>query len=793
MAAATFGAIGLNASWRHLLRRSLPPQRGRIQCAGLSRPVEIIRDQWGVPHIYAQSEEDLFFAQGYVHAQDRLFQMDILRRVGAGRVSEISGPSGLAMDRFARFFGWPLAAKAQVDNVNGEVVGVLEAYCSGVNAFIAQGRLPVEFKLLAYQPEPWRIIDTAYWGTVLAWGLSVNWESEMLRSMLLDELGAEKTADLTTLSYDDYQTIIPDEVVGRRLAAAILREYHQALLNLPLATIPAGKGVGSNNWVVAGTHTVSGRPILANDPHLPPVFPAFWYENHLIGAGINVAGFTMPGVPGVIIGHNDRIAWGLTNAFPDVQDVYIERFHPDNSLLYEVDGQWVEAESRREEIKVRGKKPIVENVRYTRHGPVFSDSLKDESRDLSLKWASYSPGNHLRAVLDMNRAENWPQFREALRHWGFPSQNVVYADCDGNIGYMMPGLVPLRSSGSGIVPVPGWQKKYDWSGWIPFEELPVTLNPESGMIVTANNRVQGDAYPHLLTSEWLPDYRAKRIMDLLKQNSPLTIPDNGRIQMDTVSGQAHRFLQLVLPELDQQLLVHRNGAYALQLLQSWDYDMRPEGIEPSLFFSWLTFLTHAVYEQALGPELAAKLLSPNSVEGFPLDPYLEAAPELVMNWLAAGSPEWVGEIKPLLIPALEKTLVVLQEKFGPDPAGWRWGKLHKINLQHPIARIPLLGRSWKPRTLAVGGDGYTINQSDVKMQFPPDSVDVFASCRMLIDVGGWDNCQAVLPGGQSGHTGSPHYQDGLADWENGRYHPMLFAREKIVRAAEGRIFLEPAS
>ena len=793
MAMAAAGAIGLKYSWRHLLRRSVPPQNGRVQMAGLSAPVEIIRDRWGVPHIYAQNERDLFFAQGYVHAQDRLFQMDTHRRVGAGRISEISGTSGLATDRFARYFGWPRAAEAQATNVSAEVTGVMEAYCAGVNAFILQGKLPVEFNILAYRPEPWRFIDTASWGAVLAWGLSVNWESEMIRSLLLETVGPEKTADLTTLYDDDYQTIIPDGVVGQRLAAALLQDYHQALLNMPLGTIPAGKGVGSNNWVVNGQQTASGRPILANDPHLPPIFPAFWYENHLIGGDFNVTGYTMPGVPGVIIGHNEHVAWGVTNAFPDVQDVFIERFHLEDPTKYEVNGRWEQAEIVQEEIKVRGKKPVVETVRYTRHGPVFSDMLAEEGQDLSLKWASFSQNDHLRAILDMNRAANWPQFRESLRHWGFPSQNVVYADREDNIGYMMPGLVPQRSKGAGIVPVPGWQDTYEWNGWIPFEELPVSFNPASGMIVTANNRVQGDTYPHFLTSEWLPDYRAKRIKQLLKEYVPLTLADNGRIQADTVSLQAQRFMKLVLPLLEPRQLAHERIEYALHLLQAWDCDMCADRIAPSLFFGWLTCLTTAVFEKAMGPDLATKLLSRRALDGFPMDPYLEVAPELVMKWLTSGSPDWVGDIKSLLLPALQKTVTLLEIQFGPDPNGWQWGKLHKINLQHPVTRIPGLGRSWKPRSIPVSGDGFTVNQSDVKIQFPPGAVGVIASCRLLIDVGEWDNSLAVLPGGQSGHPASAHYQDGLADWENGRYHPLLFTRERIEAAAEGIVFLEPAT
>jgi penicillin amidase len=787
------GLAGVGFAWRHLLKRSLPAKNSRFTLNGLSKPVEIIRDRWGVPHIYAQNDQDLFFAQGFVHAQDRLFQMDTFRRVGSGRVSELIGSSGLATDRFARYFGWNKVAEAQMRSLDAETQKLLDVYSAGVNAYIRQGNLPVEFSLLAYTPDPWRFWDTAVWGAVLAWGLSVNWETELVRVLLLEALGPEKAFDLTSLYDDDYQTIIPDEQVGQRLAQALMESYQQAILTMPLGNIPSGKGIGSNNWAVNGELTASGRPILANDPHLPPLFPPFWYENHLVGESYNVTGFTMPGVPGVIIGHNEHVAWGVTNAFPDVQDIYIERFHVQDPSLYEVNGCWQQADLVEEVIKVRGGKAVAETVRYTRHGPVFSDLLPQQLGDLSLRWASHSPNSHMCTILDMNRATNWGEFRESLRSWGFPSQNVVYADVNDNIGYMMPGLVPQRGKGAGLLPVPGWNDDHEWDGWIPFEELPVISNPPEGMIVTANNRVHGATYPHLLTSEWLPDYRARRIWELLANNVPLTLEMNGRIQADTVSLQMRRFKRLALAGLSAGQYRDRDSAYAVRQLRNWDGDMRPELVEPSLSFGWLVCFTRAVVEQATGPVLAVQLMQKNPPESFPLDPFLDIATELALNWLEHGSPAWVGDIKPLLWPALQETLQILRHELGRSPYNWQWGKLHQVDMRHPFAKVPGLGRAWKRVKLPVGGDGYTVNQSEVGLLFPPDPVTVIASCRLIMDVGDWDNSLAVLPGGQSGHLASPHFQDGLADWQNDRYHPMLFTRERIEKVVEGITLLEPVT
>ncbi len=771
------------------MQRPLPPNYGRISLSGLHKPVEIIRDTWGIPHIYAKTEHDLFYAQGFVHAQDRLFQMDVNRRLGLGQLSEIIGNSGLASDRFARFFGWRRAAEAQIAGADADTLKIAAAYAAGVNAFIQQGKLPIEFSVLAYKPTAWQPLDISAWGAVLAWGLSVNWETELIRSQFIERLGVEKAAQMNLNYSNMYETILPDAQVGARLAAAMLDAYHEVMAHLPLGPAPVGQGVGSNNWAISGQNTLSGRPILANDPHLPPIFPTIWYANHLVGADYNVAGYATPGVPGVIIGHNEHVAWGVTNAFPDVQDIYIERFHPDNPHLYEVDGEWFEAEVVTETIRVRGRKPVVETVRYTRNGPVISDYLPEEVGDLSLRWASYSHNNHLGAVLEINRAHNWKTFRDGLRHWGFPSQNVIYADVAGNIGYMLPGLIPKRQRGEGLVPSPGWDSSYDWAGWIPFEELPVRFNPPEGVIATANNLQVGDNYPHLLTGEWLPPYRAMRILQMIEAAKPVTLEDNGRFQQDTHSLMAQRFLQATLPILTGLPNLTPQAAWALELLRGWDYDMHPDQVAPTLYFGTLIHFTHATIAQAVGTELAVMLMDKGHGAGYPGLPFHEISFGLALNWLDTGAPEWVGTIEPLLLPALEKTLTLLTDQFGKEPVRWLWGDLHKIELHHHLTHLPGVGRLWKPLEMRVGGDGYTVNQADLSPHFPPDPVNIIASCRLIMDVGEWDNSMAALPGGQSGHPASPHYQDGVEGWLNGRYHPLLFSRERIEAAAEGWILL----
>lgn len=789
--AAAAGALSLTVALRRLFRSPVPRTNGRLAIDGLRAPVEVIRDQWGVPHIYAANEHDLFFAQGFVHAQDRLFQMDLNHRLGLGRLAEIVGPLGVPLDKFARYMDWPRAARSQAAGTDPETAAVADAYCAGVNTYIATQPLPAEFKVLAYRPDAWDTMAMSGWSTVLAWGLSCNWETELLRAWLLDELGPDRAADLTPVYAANYTTTIPDEQVGRRLAEALLGAFRESLAHGPIGAPLFGHGLGSNNWVVSGARTTSGRPHLANDPHLPPVFPTIWYANHLHGGAYHVTGFTMPGVPGVIIGHNDHCAWGLTNAFPDVEDVYIERFHPEDPARYQLDGQWQPAKVERQTIKVRGLREIHITVRSTARGPVFSDMLPDAHADLSYDWTLFHSGNHLRSVLASNRATDWPSFRESLRHWSFPSQNVVYAGTDGTIAFMMPGLVPKRRKGDGLSPVPGWRSEYGWDGFIPFEELPCYVNPECGYIATANNCMAGDSYPHLLTGEWLPDYRVRRIREKLAERPKLSLDDHRRIQNETVSLMARRFLAAALPVTQSWPNGEPGIRDALARLSSWDGDMRADSVPATLYFGWQVHFTRAAVAQAVGETRASALMARGDRVGFPFMPFYEIGFELALRWLEGDRPDWINDVSPLLLPALERTLDVLRREFGDDPAGWTWGRAHRVTFEHEMARLPGIGRLWKPVTIPAAGDGYTINQSDMTPHFPPNPSTVIASCRLIVDVGAWDNSLAALPGGQSGHPASPHYQDRITEWQEGRYFPLLFSREKVAAAAQGTWMLVP--
>jgi penicillin amidase len=418
--------------------------------------------------------------------------------------------------------------------------------------------------------------------------------------------------------------------------------------------------------------------------------------------------------------------------------------------------------------------------------------LPDAGADLALRWAVHDPNNHLRAVLGICRATNWESFQQAARDWAFPSQNLVYADVQGHIGYLMPGRVPQRAQGHGLVPAPGWTSDYEWRGWIPADELPGRFNPPEGFVVTANNHVVADDYPHFICGDWLPPYRAQRIASLLQAQTPLDVEATARIQNDTVSLLMRRFIRLatpLLPERNESSPLHQQ---ARALLLGWEGDMDAESCAATVAFAWFVHYLHAVIGQALGSELAASLAQAHQPERFSASPFQELSQELVLCWLADGAPAWVGDVEPLVDPAFAAAVSAIVRHLGPNPARWQWGRLHVVRLSSDLSRIPLAGQFWRPRTLPVGGDGYTVNQAEVAPVFPPGPADVIASCRMIIDVGEWDNCLSALPGGQSGHPASKHYQDHIDDWRHGRYHPMLFSRAAIEREAEGQLTLQPA-
>ncbi|GAC1568155.1 MAG: penicillin acylase family protein [Ktedonobacteraceae bacterium] len=650
--AAAAGIAGLaGGAYYVLMRRPLPSPNCEVRLKGLHEAVEVITDRYGVPHIYAQNEDDLFYAQGYVHAQERLWQMELNRRINSGRLSELFGELSIEADRFSRRLGIHRAAAAAVAQLSTHSLRILEAYAYGVNACIEQNqnKLPVEFTLLRFKPEPWQVTDSIRWSKMMGWNLGGNWETEVIHARLVAKLGAERAVRLEAGYDPQHPLIIPPGVEYQGVNLGMLEQYEQ----LKLAS---GFGMlgGSNNWTVDGTMTTTGSPILCNDPHLGQMAPSIWYECHLVAGDIDVVGVSFPGSPGIVIGHNKRVAWGVTNAVSDVEDLYIEKFHPEHPNQYEYMGKWEEAQVIREEIRVKGAKaPLIEEVRVTRHGPIltsFSPPSQDTSGSngnqprelpLALRWTGLESHTIVSAVQKMNRANNWEEFRDGLRDWDLPAQNVVYADVDGNIGYVMAGAIPIRARGQGLLPSPGWSGEYEWSGYIPFDELPQTFNPEQHFIVTANNRVVDDSYPYYITNEWSNGYRARRIRDLLTSKGKLSLSDMAAIQSDQYALPA---VELV-PHMLKLAPTTPIEEAALETLRAWNYVLAPDSAGAAIYSSFLFKLERIVFGAMLGDEeiVLQSYLGIGTTLLAPQNGYASRSKPLLIRLLKAHDDSWFAD------------------------------------------------------------------------------------------------------------------------------------------------------
>lgn len=803
--ATAAGIAGLaGGAYYMLMRRPLPKINGTLRLAELHEPVEVVTDHYGVPHIYAHNEDDLYLAQGYVHAQHRLWQMELNRRIGSGRLAEIFGEVALEADRFTRRLGMHRASAAGVRTLSAHSMRILDAYARGVNAFISSHRnsLPIEFTILRINPEPWQPADTVQWSKMMGWNLGGNWETEVVRARLVAKLGPERAAKLET-GYDSaHPLIIPPGVAYQGANLGMLEEY-AALKQL------SGFGLlgGSNNWVVDGSMTTTGAPIVCNDPHLGQTAPSIWFECHLTAGDIDVVGASFPGSPGVIIGHNRHVAWGVTNAISDVEDLYIEKFNPQNPNQYEFKGHWEEAQLYHEAIKVKGRKePVIEEVRVTRHGPILTtlkgsaaaqNGGRTEDLPLALRWTGLEHNDIISAIEHMALSTNIDEFREALRHWDVPAQNFVFADTDGNIGYVMAGAIPTRAKGHALLPMPGWNGEYEWTGLIPFEELPQITNPPQHFIVTANNRVVDDKYPHYITHEWLNGYRAQRIRDLLTSKGKLSLSDMAAIQADQYSIPAEKIVPHMLSVAPRTQL----AVQAQEILRTWHYKLSPDSVGASLYTTFLRKLEHIIFAAILGDDdqLLKSYLGVGTTLLALMNGYSSRSKPLVIRLLNEQDDGWFADSvvrngprtwSAALLRAFEAALEELQEKLGDDPAHWQYGKIHKMTYGHMLGMVKPLDKVFNRGPYPVGGDIDTVNMGAV-VSTQPETVVTVPSFRQIANLDDLAASLSMHAPGQSGHPSSKHYDDFIKSWRNVEHHPMLFDHEMIDEHAEGKLRMIP--
>jgi penicillin amidase len=717
------------------LRTSLPQVDGSIAVAGLSAPVEIARDDRGVPTINAKSLDDAYFAIGFAHAQDRLFQMELMRRVGAGRLAETIGEAGLSTDKLMRTLGLYRMAEAEAAAASPGLKAALDAYAAGVNAFLKQrqGALPLEFQLLRITPEPWKPADSLVWGRIMALQLSANWREERLNLNLKQ-----------TLPPDLFQLLLPEA---------------KSLAGLPAPWF-GRLGVASNNWVVGPQKSESGAPLLANDPHLSLSAPAVWYLLHVVTPDRQWVGATSPGMPLVVIGASDRVAWGLTTTSGDTQDLFEERPVAGNAGLYQTPQGTAPFETRRETIKVKGGADVVIDVRSTRHGPVVSDldpERKPEGPVFALAATLLLPDDRTPdALYAMNMARSAAEFLTALQDFHAPQQNVIFADREGRIGFVAAGRVPLRRQvyAAGLLPAPGWSGDYDWTGTLPFDQLPQTSDPAAGWLATANNKIVTDDYPHFIAGRWADDGRYRRIAELLQARPKFGVGDMEKIQLDTLSAPLRDLVQTWLP------LVKDGDPVITGMLQDWDGHVALDRAEPSIAALWVSLTAERLLRKKLGAAYDDWWFWNHDVlQEITRDPK-GCAPESCSDLL--------GE-------TLKDATDRLRRHFKTDAADWKWGALHQMHFRHPVlGRVPLLG-DWLDPALATDGDMYTLNRA-----VPAGDTETLQmsdvhgpTLRIVVDLADPMKAVATLAGGQSGNPLSEHYADGLLDWRDGHYRSIV--------------------
>ncbi len=817
----------------------LPQTSGTLSVSGLNAPVEILRDSWGVPHIYASSPHDLYFAQGYAQAQDRWWQMEFYRHTGSGSIEELTGKTDdlVGTDVFIRTVGWRRTAEQEMAQISDEERAPLQAFADGVNAYILHrpaDDLALEYRLLAITGvsitvQPWTIADTLVWGKVMAWNLSDTSSYKEMRQTLYDALGAEMAADFTPpWPYGgDFPTILYDEDLPISASSAAQKPAVQTGDAEADKIIFAGgvqpgafafsgeTGIGSNNWVVTGSMTANGTPLLANDPHLGIQMPSIWYEIGLhcqpvsADCPLNVVGFALSPAPGVIIGHNTKIAWGVTNVGADVMDLYRITINPDNPLQYQWNGAWHDMTVADETVSFGdGAAPLSFQVRLTHLGPIINDNQIDKATGalagfnnvdpLVLRWTGSDPGTLFTAVSRLNSASNWDEFRAGLSLWDIPAQNFVYADIAGNIGYQTPGRIPIRpADSSGLTPEAATSDADVWQGFIPFDDLPRIFNPARDYIVTANQAVVpmryyeqlaeklGSDANYLLSYDWAYGERAQRITELLQQNAPNTIESIQTIQGDNKNVNA----ELILPYLTRLTGASGHAKQSIDYLASWDFQMDMASGQAALFAEFTARLLHHLFDDQLPDDIEAdnhELWS--AVQ-------LLAAPENVW-WADATTIDTVETRDDILLRALAEAFEATSGRLGSDQAEWQWGKLHTATfVSNPLGAsgIDLIERLVNRGPVAASGGSDSVNATSWSPASGNFAVRSLPSMRMIVDVADFDQSVTMHTTGQSGHPSSPHYGDMIESWRTIQYHPMLWSRANVEAAAVDRLILNPAS
>ena len=780
----------------------------------------------GVPHITAQTAHDVFFAQGYVTAQDRLFQMEFNRRVAGGRLASMFGPgtknSLIAADEFLRTLGFYQSAQTELANLDPAVRTELQAYADGVNAFINthQNTLPLEFTILGIRPSPWTPLDSLAYGRVVSFSLDNQWYIKYTRALIIAKAGTGVASAL----FPAYPETNPTLLMGVNTAAPVtastesglgastssavasVTPAQRALYARTPDTLMAGAqvvhdllgslrdSIGSNDWVVDGSRTATHMPLLANDPHLGIMMPSIWYEIALTGAGLNVIGFSFPGDPGVVIGHNDHIAWGVTNVGADNSDLYQETLDPKGhpgQYLYK--GQWLPLVTRQETIDVRGGKPVTFTVSSTIHGPIMNGVVSDVKSlpALALKWTALQPGYTFQGFFQLDYATNWQQFNAAVSNIWI-SQNFVYADTQGNIGYRMSGVLPIRPVANELGPVDGASGQFEWSGYVAQADMPTLFNPPTHIIATANQQIVPLGYPEYVTNNWDQGYRARRIDDLLANATNLTVADFQRIQADVVSVPA---TQLTPRFIAAGEAAGGDSAKAAALLQGWNGAMTRDSVAASVYEVTAGTLARETIEPVLGAKLYGIYQSNDDASGI-YSVLISLISQPVAPFFGVQSPANAVNARDVAVAkALHDAYGQLVKTYGPDTSKWTWGTLHTATFAHPLASVTPLNLIFGVAPVARPGDSVTVSQGgdgDFSANPPSYAQHTVSSMRQIIDLSNFDNSLWVTTTGESGQPFSAHYQDLVPLWDQFKYQSMAFSPGAVSKQTADVLTLTPA-
>ena len=767
-------------------RRRLPQIEGTLRLDGINEQVEILRDRWGVPHIYAQNQRDMFFAQGFAHAQDRLFQMELNRRTARGRLSELFGELSLDTDRTVRTFGFERLGRIDIDNTTDEMREIMESYARGVNAYLDHPgtRLPIEFTLLNHKPEPWEILDSMAFSRIMIWQLSHDWQSEIIRAEIAEKVGVEQAAELEINYLKSNPVTLPKGLEFNRL------DPDGSLTKVRGPFLQRGKG--SNGWVVSPDRSETGHAVLCNDMHLNMSLPSLWYEVHMNAPGYHTSGVSLPGLPMVMVGHNERISWGMTLAFTDAEDLFVEQFENSDPPCYHFRGELRDADVLEEKIRVKGSRdPYIEKVIITHHGPIISDVVGYPQKRIAVQSMALVPTPALEGWYRLNTAAGWDDFIQAVKLIEAPQLNTIYADVEDNIGYWVTGKVPIRMKGDGRIPAPGWSGEYEWKGYVPFEEMPHALNPEEGILITCNNKIEADDYPYFLGGDYMNGFRSRRLSELIEEQKVLSEENHREFQMDLscIPGQ----------ELVKKLADYESDDPELNILleqlRTWDGKLTEETIGGSVYKVLRHFMVQNLLKSALEEDFVERVM------GVGFHPILAGGNEFygqdtvtLLRLIDNPDSWWVqksGGRKALITKSLKQSSEWLQENAGKDPSDWKWGHLNKIGFEHPMSLQKPFDQVFDRGPYPIGGDTDTLSQI-AKHGIDPDLNRVVgASFRQIIDMSDLTKSVAIHAPGQSGRLGSPYYDNLIQMWLDGEYHPVLWTRSQVEGEVDQQLILKP--